>query len=39
MIFPFEVEQKEAEKRITSLQNNIFRHLFSKKKENDEKRF
>jgi len=37
MIFPFEVEQKEAEKRITAARNNIFRRLFSKKKENDEK--
>lgn len=37
MIFPFEVEQKEAEKRITSARNNIFKRIFSKKKENDEK--
>lgn len=37
MIFPFEIEQKEAEKRITEAQNNIFRRLFSKKKEKDEK--
>jgi len=37
MIFPFELEQKEAEKRITSAGKNIFRRLFSKKKKNDEK--
>lgn len=37
MIFPFEIEQKEAEKRITAARNNIFRRLFLKKKENDEK--
>ena len=37
MIFPFEVEQKEAEKRIIAARNNILRRLFSKKKENDEK--
>ena len=37
MIFPFEIEQKEAEKRITASRNNIFRRLFLKKKENDEK--
>ena len=36
MIFPFEVEQKEAEKRITSARKNIFRRLFSKKKGKDE---
>jgi hydroxymethylpyrimidine pyrophosphatase-like HAD family hydrolase len=37
MIFPFELEQKEAEKRITSARNNIIRRLFSKRKENYEK--
>lgn len=37
LIFPFEIEQKEAEKRITAARTNIFRDLFSKKKENDEK--
>lgn len=36
MIFPFEEEQKEAEKRITS-GRNIFRRLFSGKKKKDEK--
>jgi hypothetical protein len=35
-IFPFEMEQKEAEKRITS-RKNIFKRLFSAKKRPDER--
>jgi len=37
MIFPFEVRQKEAEKRITSARKNIFRRLFQGNKKKDEK--
>ena len=36
MIFPFEVRQKEAEKRITSARKNIFRRLSQGNKKNDE---
>ena len=36
MIFPFEVEQKEAEKRITSARRNIFKRLFPGKKKSNE---
>jgi hypothetical protein len=35
-IFPFEIEQREAEKRITS-GKNIFKRLFSSKKHHDDK--
>lgn len=37
MIFPFEVQQKEAEKRIASARKNILKRLFSGKKQQDEK--
>jgi len=37
MIFPFEVRQKEAEKRITSARKNIFRRLSQGNKKKDEK--
>jgi len=36
MIFPFEVQQKEAEKRLISTRKNIFNRLFSRKKKNNE---
>jgi hypothetical protein len=36
-IFPFEMEQKEAERRITSSKLNIFKRLFSVKRKPDEK--
>ncbi|MCX6333981.1 MAG: hydrolase [Bacteroidia bacterium] len=35
-IFPFELQQKEAEKRIASARMNIFKRLFSRKKGTDE---
>jgi hypothetical protein len=37
MIFPFEIQQKEAEKRIVSSGINILKRLFSPKKRPDEK--
>jgi hypothetical protein len=37
MIFPFEVQQKEAEKRIATARKNIFSRLFSAKKQQNEK--
>ena len=37
MIFPFEIQQKEAEKRINSARKNIFRRLFQWIKKKDEK--
>ncbi len=37
MLYPFEIQQKEAEKRITSARKNIFRRLFARKKETDGK--
>lgn len=37
MIFPFELEQKEAEKRIASARRNILKRLFSRKKISNEK--
>jgi hypothetical protein len=37
VIFPFEVQQKEAEKRIASARKNILRRLFPGKKQQDEK--
>jgi hydroxymethylpyrimidine pyrophosphatase-like HAD family hydrolase len=36
-IFPFELQQKEAEKRIASARKNIFKRLFSRKNKPDEK--
>jgi hypothetical protein len=36
MLFPFEIQQKEAEKRLISARKNIFRRLFSRKKNTDE---
>ena len=36
MIFPFELEEREAEKRITSAGISIFKRLFSRKKIKDE---
>jgi hydroxymethylpyrimidine pyrophosphatase-like HAD family hydrolase len=36
MLFPFELQQKEAEKRIISARKNIFRRLFSWKKRTNE---
>jgi hydroxymethylpyrimidine pyrophosphatase-like HAD family hydrolase len=37
IMFPFEVQQKEAEKRIASARKNIFKRLFSRKEKQDEK--
>ena len=37
MLYPFEVQQKEAEKKITSVRKNIFKRLFAWKKKTDEK--
>lgn len=37
IIFPFEIQQKEAEKRIASSGKNILKRLFSRKKRPDEK--
>lgn len=36
MIFPFEAEQKEVEKRIASIRLNIFRRLFRRNNKQDE---
>jgi hypothetical protein len=36
MLNPFELHQKEAEKRIASLRKNIFKSLFSRKTNKDE---
>ena len=36
MLYPFEVQQKEAEKRITSAGRNILKKLFLRKKKHDE---
>jgi len=33
MLYPFEIEQREAEKRITSARMNIFKRLFAGKKK------
>lgn len=35
IIFPFEVQQMEAEKRITSGRRNILKRLFSRNKKNE----
>jgi hydroxymethylpyrimidine pyrophosphatase-like HAD family hydrolase len=37
ILFPFELQQREAEKRIASARKNIFKRLFFRKKEQDEK--
>jgi hydroxymethylpyrimidine pyrophosphatase-like HAD family hydrolase len=37
ILFPFELQQKEAEKRINSARKNIFKRLFARKKNTDEK--
>jgi hypothetical protein len=37
MIFPFEAEQAEAEKRIRSARRNIFKRFLSKNRDKDEK--
>lgn len=36
MLYPFELQQKEAERRITSAARNIFKRLFTRKKKTDE---
>jgi hydroxymethylpyrimidine pyrophosphatase-like HAD family hydrolase len=36
MLYPFEIQQKEAEKRLISARKNIFRRLFAKKKIKDD---
>jgi hypothetical protein len=37
IIFPYELQQKEAERRIASARKNIFKRLFSLKEKQDEK--
>ncbi|MCX6301224.1 MAG: hydrolase [Bacteroidia bacterium] len=37
ILFPFELQQKEAEKRIASARKNIFKRLFARKKNTNEK--
>lgn len=37
IMFPFELQQKEAEKRIASARKSIFKRLFSRKEKQDEK--
>jgi len=37
ILFPFEIQQREAEKRITASRRNIFRRLFPVKKNINEK--
>ncbi len=37
MLFPFELQQKEAEKKIAAYGRNILKRLFFKKKKQDEK--
>jgi hydroxymethylpyrimidine pyrophosphatase-like HAD family hydrolase len=37
MLYPFEIQQEEAEKRIISARKNIFKRLFPRKKKTDEK--
>lgn len=37
-LFPFELEQREAERRILSVRKNIFKRLFSRKSMSDEKK-
>ena len=36
ILFPYEFQQQEAEKRITSARNNIFKRLFGRKHKRDE---
>ena len=36
ILFPFELQQKEAEKRIASTRKNIIKRLFSMKKKTDD---
>lgn len=36
-LYPYELQQKEAEKRISAARKNIFKRLFSRKKRQDEK--
>jgi hypothetical protein len=36
MLFPFELQQKEAEKKIASVQKNIFKRLFGRTNTTDE---
>jgi hypothetical protein len=36
ILFPFEIQQKEAERRITSARKNIFKRLFSTKRGTNE---
>jgi hypothetical protein len=35
ILFPFELQQREAEKRIASARKNIFKRLFSRKRKQD----
>jgi hydroxymethylpyrimidine pyrophosphatase-like HAD family hydrolase len=37
IMFPFELQQKEAEKRIASARKSIFKRLFSRNEKQDEK--
>jgi hypothetical protein len=37
IMFPFELQQMEAEKRIASARKNIFKRLFPTKEKQDEK--
>lgn len=37
MLFPFELQQKEAEKRLNAAGRNLFKRIFSGKKKGDEK--
>jgi hydroxymethylpyrimidine pyrophosphatase-like HAD family hydrolase len=37
MIFPFEMDQKEAEKRLNSIQGNVFKRIFRRKNTNNDK--
>lgn len=37
ILFPYELQQKEAEKRIASARKNIIKRLFSRNKRQDEK--
>ena len=36
MLYPYEIQQKEAEIRIASLRRNIFKRLFSRKRRTNE---
>jgi hypothetical protein len=37
MLYPFELQQKEAEKRLLSARKNIFRRLFTRRNKTDDK--